>query len=148
MNETELYATVLLIHHFLTMEWNSFTVSETTSFNDSFCEENVLGFAICPYHNTISHSCDPNVGDFVRRREHVLFALRPIKRGEEVRPTKLSRTFLLRMNTNDNLFSLNNRYFFRTVFHFRRIPFQNAPRNCQRTDSFAVARHAQTSGPY
>lgn len=85
MSETELCAAVLLINYFTTMESNNFVVSEVTNLNISFYEENVLGFAICPFHNMINHSCDPNVGDLVRRREHVLFALRPIKRGEQVR---------------------------------------------------------------
>jgi len=44
----------------------------------------ILGFGVSALHNMINHSCDPNVSDFSRRREHAFFALRPIKLGEQV----------------------------------------------------------------
>lgn len=83
-----------------------------------FPTETVLGYGICRLHNLINHSCNPNAAMLTRKRTNVIFAVKPIKEGEQVRYLKFSLYSLLMKLSHYKPILFYNNVFYSIGFHF------------------------------
>jgi SET domain-containing protein len=87
MNGTELFATMLLLNHMVSLKRSYFSVKNLPDNNLSLFNSlsgNTIAKGICTLQNLINHSCNPNTYVFKRNGEQVICAIHPIKTGEEV----------------------------------------------------------------
>lgn len=88
MTHSELFTAMLLINHLISLRTNVFQIHQLyqpKNKNTPDASNTPIGIGVCMLHSLINHSCDPNVRHFVRGgREHVLMAVRPIKKGQQV----------------------------------------------------------------
>ena len=85
MSEQELFATLLLINHTYVLKFNRFSINQmNTSSLLNPTKESSIASGVCTFSNLLNHSCSPSVLFLIRNGEHVAFAVRPIKKGEQV----------------------------------------------------------------
>ena len=72
------------LHSLKTCNVFSFSKLDNMDFNKTSFNPEKVGLGICGLHNLLNQSCGPNSHFLIRNGEHVLFATRPIKKGEQV----------------------------------------------------------------
>lgn len=87
-----MFAVKLLLKQVVSLKCNSYRIFErvaTTPFSvkPSFYE---IGRGLTVRHSFINHSCNSNAAEITRRRDHIIYAKRPIRSGEQVRNIQIN----------------------------------------------------------
>lgn len=102
----------LLIKHLASVKSNSFVIAERVSPTPFAFTPPAkrIGEGLAAKHSFINHSCNPNAAEVTRRRNQLIYALRPIQKGEQVNEYNYTFSTSISLSSPSVFYILNKPY--------------------------------------